>query len=240
MKFHIFDKDQDLLLAYTVYFIEKARKYIAEKGVFNVVLSGGSSPKKFYELLTSPEFKDKIEWEKVNFFFGDERYVPAHDPQNNALMAEKALFNPLQISKSQIFKVDTSIPPNEAAKKYLATITAHFNNRPVHFDLVLLGLGDNAHTASLFPFTDVLHEKKPSVSAVYLKEESVYRITMTAPLINQSKHIAYLVFGENKAKAVLQVIKGDDNADQFPAQLINPENGDIHWFLDKKAAMLLE
>ncbi len=239
MKFHIFDKEQELIMAFADYFIEKAQKYISDKGLFNVVLAGGSSPKKVYELLASPGFRDKIDWGKVNFFFGDERYVPANDSQNNALMVEKTLFSPLQISKAQIFKVDTSLPPKESAEKYMQTITAHFKRKPIHFDLILLGLGDNAHTASLFPFTDVLYEKMPSVKAVYLKEDGVFRITMTAPLINQAKHIAYLVFGENKAEAVLQVIKGDDNPEQFPAQLISPENGDMHWFLDKKAARFL-
>ena len=239
MKVHVIDTEQDLITTFANFFVDQARIYIKSQGQFNVVLSGGSSPKKVYELLASPDFRDKVDWRKVYFFFGDERYVPADDPKNNALMVDNALFKPLHISEDQVFKIDTSLIPTESAEKYMKAIAAHFKGQAIRFDLVLLGLGANAHTASLFPSTEVLREKKVTVRAVYLKEENTYRITMTAPMINQAKNIAFLVFGENKAAAVKQVIKGPRNPEYYPAQLINPWEGSLHWYMDKRAAMFL-
>ena len=164
--------------------------------------------------------------------------MPADDAQYNGLMAEQTLFTPLHISSDQIFKVDTSLAPAKAAEKYLADITRHFKEKPIEFDLIMLGLGDNAHTASLFPHTDVLQEKDATVKEVYLKEENIYRITMSAPLINQARNIAFLVFGDNKAEAVSEVLEGKQNVEQFPAQLIIPKRS-LYWFLDKKATELL-
>lgn len=239
MKRHTYNNEQELIAAFANYFVEQAQYFIKNTGQFNVALAGGSSPKRVYELLASPEYRDKINWSNIYFFFGDERYVPANDPQYNGLMVEHVLFNPLRISSDHIFKINTSYPPTETARKYTETIAAHFNKEAVHFDLILLGLGDNSHTASLFPFTEILQEKTASVKAVYLKEENIYRISMTAPMINQAKNIAFLVFGEKKAEAVQEVINGKFDPQQFPAQLIKPINGNLHWFLDDKAAGML-
>ena len=216
-----------------------AQNVITTYGEFNIALAGGNSPKKLYELLATDEYQKKIDWSKVNFFFGDERYVPAADTQRNSWMVQKYLFEHLNISSSQIFKVDTSLPPAQAAKKYDETITTHFKQLPVRFDLMLLGLGDNSHTASLFPFTSVVSEKSPTVKAIFIKEQNSYRITMTAPLINQSQHIAFLVYGKEKAEAVYHVLKDVRNAEKYPAQLINPNAGELQWFLDNDAALLL-
>ena len=154
-------------------------------------------------------------------------------------MVEDSLFLPLKISKSQIFKVDTTLSPDNAAAAYFEVIQSHFNGKPIQFDLILLGLGDNAHTASLFPFTAVLKEKTVNVKSVFLKEQEVYRITMTAPLINQSKKIAFLVYGKDKAIAVSEILEGDVDTNKYPAKLINPLNGDVVWFLDEPAAALI-
>ncbi|MEZ4953727.1 MAG: 6-phosphogluconolactonase [Saprospiraceae bacterium] len=141
MKRHIYNNEQELIAAFANYFIEQANYFINNSGQFNVALAGGSSPKRVYELLASPEYRNKTEWEKIYFFFGDERYVPANDPQYNGLMVEQALFNPLRISSDHIFNIDTSYPPVEAARKYTETIAAHFNKKPIQFDLILLGHG---------------------------------------------------------------------------------------------------
>ena len=240
MTINVFKTENELISAIAIYFIKIAQHTIEEKGIFNTALAGGNSPKKFYQMLSSDEFKNKIDWSKVNFFFGDERYVPAADAQRNSWMVQKYLFEPLNISSSQILEVDTTLSPEQAAKKYDETIRTHFKHIPVRFDLMLLGLGDNSHTASLFPFTPVLAEKSPTVKAVFLKEQNSYRITMTVPLINQSKHIAFLVYGKEKAEAVYHVLKDVCNPEKYPAQLINPADGELHWFLDDNAASLLE
>jgi len=240
MTFYILKTNPKLINAIAGLFISVSKNAIAFRGEFNVVLSGGNSPKKLYKLLASPEYKEQVNWKKVNFFFGDERYVPANDSENNAYMAKKTLFDPLNISESNIFTINTSLSPQEAAKSYTATITAHFGGREPRFDLILLGLGDNAHTASLFPHTPVLTNKSASVQAVFLEGQKIYRISMTAPLINQARNIAFLVFGQEKAEAVYHVLEDELDPEKYPAQLIDPVKGELHWFLDEDAASLLE
>jgi 6-phosphogluconolactonase len=203
----------------------------------NIVLSGGSSPKRLYELLASYPYKSEVDWSKIYFFFGDERYVPFNHSDYNGLMVKKALFDPLNISDHQVFYISTVLNPEAAALEYSHRITSHFRNQAIRFDLVLLGLGDNAHTASLFPHTNVLHETDALVSAVYLENST--RITMTVPLINNAYAIAFLVYGKYKAEAVKQVLEGERNGEKFPAQLIQTDEGSIDWFLDEEAASLL-
>jgi 6-phosphogluconolactonase len=222
------------------HFMHTVNAAIANTNECNVVLSGGSSPRRLYELLTLEPYRFSIDWSRISFFFGDERCVPFNDPANNGLMAKKALFEPLKIADSRIFYIPTSLKPEEAAKKYSKRIMAYFKDKPICFDLVLLGLGDDGHTASLFPHTPVLHEQKALVAAVFHEKEQSYRITMTAALINEAHAIAFYAYGENKAHAVKQILEGERNADAHPAQLISPENGTLSWFLDEDAGRLLQ
>ena|ERR1700761_1884378 len=233
---NIFDTADDVLKALAEYFVIIAGEAIAKNKKFSVALSGGSSPKKLYELLASDEYKHQVEWDKVYFFFGDERYVPQTDKDSNYLMARNALFAPLLIDPLNIFAVDTSLSPAEAAAKYEQEIEEFFDEGELSFDLVLLGLGDNSHTASLFPHTPVLHDRTPGVKEVYLEDQQVYRITLNAPLINDAQNIAFLVYGEGKAIAVHHVLEDEEDIEEYPAQLIEPIVGDIQWFLDKAAA----
>lgn len=236
MKLNIFNTPENVLVNLATYFITLAEEAIAKNGKFSVALSGGSSPKKLYELLASDDFKNKVDWENVYFFFGDERYVPQDNKDSNYLMAKTALFDPLQIDDSNIFAVDTSLTPEEAAAEYKKAIDLFFDEEALEFDLVLLGLGDNSHTASLFPHTPVLYDLDATVKEVWLDDQKVYRITFTAPLINQAHNIAFLVYGEGKALAVHHVLEDAKDIDNYPAQLIAPIQGDIKWFLDEPAA----
>jgi 6-phosphogluconolactonase len=240
MELHIYKTVDEVTEALAGYFVQTVHAAITKNGTCNVVLSGGNSPKKLYELFTSPAYKQQIDWNKIYFFFADERYVPFTDAANNGLMVKKAMFDPLQIADANIFYINTVLPPDNAAKQYEQRILSHFKDKPLQFDLVLLGLGDNAHTASLFPHTPVLKEKKALVQAVYLEDQQSYRITMTAALINKAHAIAFLVYGEAKAAAVYYVLKGDKDAETYPAQLIVPEEGDVHWFLDEEAAQQIK
>jgi len=240
MAIYIYNTVPSLMKAMADFVVTTAQKAIGLSGEFNIVLSGGNSPKKLYEMLASPEFNQQIDWSKVNFFFGDERYVPAHDPQSNGNMVRVALFDPLHIEESTIFFVDTSLSPDEAAGDYSTRITSHFKGKDSIFDLILLGLGDNSHTASLFPHTAVLHDQSASVKSVFVKEQNVYRITMTAPLINQARHIAFMVYGQSKAEAVHHVLEDAFDPEQYPAQLIKSENDEVQWYLDEAAASLLK
>jgi 6-phosphogluconolactonase len=240
MKLHIYNTEQETIKALADFFIATVNTAIKKNGDCSVVLSGGSSPRKLYQQLASDEYKSKIDWSKVSFFFGDERYVPFDNPDNNGLMAKQTLFGPLNIDESKIFYIGTSISPEHDAADYTDAIFTYFGERQPKFDLVLLGLGDNAHTASLFPHTDVLYEEQAIVRAVFLKEQNVYRITMTAPLINEAHAIAFLVYGKSKAQAVKHVLKDKRNIELYPAQLIQPLDGMVNWFVDEAAAVALQ
>lgn len=234
-------KTQDELLEDLVgYIITIANKAIEEQGHFNFVLTGGNSPKDLYQALATT-YKDKIDWTKVYFFFGDERNVMPNHESYNGLMAKRTILDPLNIPAEQIFYVDTTLAPEKAAIEYTKAINAHFNGGDLAFDLILLGMGDDAHTASLFPETTILNSKEVEVDTVYVEKLSTYRISFTAPLINKAKNIAFLVFGENKANAVKHVIEDKKkNTKLYPTQLINPIDGSVTWFLDDAAAALLD
>lgn len=219
--------------------VETARNAIATRGRFDFAVSGGSSPKRLYELLTSDLYKNKVDWKKAFFFLGDERNVGLEHPDSNYLMVKLSLFDPLGISPVQVFPVDTLLAPAEAAVKYEAIIRKHFDGGECKFDLVLLGLGSNSHTASLFPHTEVLHEKKALVSGLFIPEVNMFRITFTAPLINQARHIAFLVYGASKAEAVAEIIQGERDIESHPAQLIQPVGGELVWFVDEAAGSKL-
>jgi len=221
------------------YIIKIAELAIEDNDRFNFVLTGGNSPKELYKIL-STDCKDRIDWEKVFFFFGDERNVPANDVNYNGLMAKTNFFDHLKINADHIFYINTELSPEDAASDYKNRLDQHFNGNEIIFDLVLLGMGDDAHTASIFPHTALVEAKEATVSSVFVEKLNTYRISLTAPLINKAEHIAFLVFGTSKADAVQHVI-GDaqKDPDLYPAQLIEPTDGKITWFLDEAAASLL-
>lgn len=236
---HIFETPEVLLPALADFIVQQSREAIAQHGRFSFVLSGGGSPKRLFELLASDAYRAQIAWENVFFFFGDERYVPATHADSNYLMAKKALFDPLHIPALQVYRMDTDLSPAAAALAYEEAVKAYFGKLPTRFDVVLLGLGDNSHTASLFPHTTVLHETEALVKEIYVDEVGMYRITLTAPLINQAAHSVFLVYGAGKAAAVRHILEDARDIELYPAQLIKPENGELHWFLDAPAASKL-
>ena len=221
------------------YVIKIAELAIEENDRFNFVLTGGNSPKELYRLL-STECKHRIDWEKVYFFFGDERNVPATDDNYNGLMAKKTLFEGLATAEDHIFYIDTSLAPEKAAIEYKKAIDAHFKGEEIIFDLILLGMGDDAHTASIFPHTTLVKNTEVNVASVFVEKLNTYRISLTAPLINKAENIAFLAFGENKAEALMHVI-GDEQKDPdlYPAQLIDPIDGKLTWFVDEAATAKL-
>ncbi|MCX2430244.1 MULTISPECIES: 6-phosphogluconolactonase [unclassified Pedobacter] len=222
------------------YVIKIAEMSIEENDRFNFVLTGGSSPKALYHLLAT-ECEHRIDWEKVYFFFGDERNVPSTDENYNGLMAKKTLLDPLGIKEDHIFYVNTTLAPEKAAIEYKKSIDKHFNGEDPAFDLILLGMGDDAHTASIFPHTTLVKDQEVDVAAVFVEKLNTYRISFTAPLINKADNVAFLVFGENKAEALKHVINDEEkNFDLYPSQLIDPIDGKLTWFTDEAATRLLE
>ncbi|MBC7419008.1 MAG: 6-phosphogluconolactonase, partial [Pedobacter sp.] len=189
--------------------IKIANQAIEEKGSFSLVLTGGNSPKELYRLL-STEYKDKIDWNKVYFFFGDERNVSPDSNDYNGGMAKKNLFDNLNTASNHIFYVDTTLSPEAAAVSYKNTIDQYFTGKDIIFDLILLGMGDDGHTASIFPNTPLVNDKTVGVSSVFVEKLDAYRISFTAPLINEAENIAVLVFGEGKASALKHVTTDKD------------------------------
>ncbi|MET1056247.1 MAG: 6-phosphogluconolactonase [Pedobacter sp.] len=240
MNLLIYKTKSELLKDLAEYIITIGEKAIAENGCFNFVLTGGNSPKELYTML-AVDYREKLDWTKVYFFIGDERNVPPGHESYNGLMARHSIIDPLNVAADHVFFVDTTQAPQKAAIEYAKEISTHFKGADLTFDLILLGMGDDAHTASLFPGTEVLGNKDVTVDSVYVEKLDTYRITFTAPLINKAKNVAFLVFGESKAEAIKHVIEDQTkNTQLYPSQLIDPIDGSLTFFIDSEAAKLLE
>lgn len=221
-------------------FVELGKAAIRERGRFTVALSGGSTPKALYELLASDKFKDSIYWKNVYFFFGDERNVLPDEDESNFLMANESLFLPLNISSDRIYRWHTEIePPEHIAADYAEHIESVFGGFP-RFDLILLGMGDDGHTASLFPYTEALRETEKIACANFVEKLNTTRLTLTFPVINRAANVMFLVKGEDKKTVLKAVLQGDFQPEKFPSQMVKPENGELLWLIDETAAALLE
>ena len=228
----VFDNLERLSQAAAEIFADAASEAIAARGRFGVALSGGNTPRRLHELLASGPFRDQIDWKSVHLFFGDERCVSPDDPRSNFRMARETLLDHVPIPAENIHAVRGDLDPAQAAAQYGSELKRYFGMESPVFDLILLGLGDNAHTASLFPHTPVLNEKEKWVADVYVKELDMYRVTFTAPLINQANQVVFLASGADKASALQYVIEGAYHPQEYPAQLIRHPL----WLVDKAAA----
>lgn len=235
----IFETDE-LAKASAEFIIKIANEAIDARGRFVISLSGGHTPEKLYGVLADTPYKNQIAWSKTFVFWGDERCVPSDDVQNNAWMANIFLLGHVDIPPSNIYPVPVDLPPEKAAVAYENSIKQFFGSEPPCFDLILLGLGENGHTASLFPGTDVLFEHTHLIKEVFLPEQKMYRITMTADMINQAQNVIFLVTGAEKAAILNTVLTHAYEPALFPAQLIKPEHGKLYWFIDNKASMYLK
>jgi 6-phosphogluconolactonase len=217
-------------------FVTAAQKAIAEKDNFTVVLTGGSSPAGIYKLLASDAYKTKIDWSKVFVFWGDERWVPLNDDLSNAKMSYASLLSHVPVPKENIFEMyKDGVTPEDYAVSYEQSIRKVLGDEG-KFDLILLGMGDDGHTASLFPGQEVLQEQTKWVDAYYLEPQKMHRITLTAPLINKAEKIVVVAFGEKKAHALKEVTTGNYNPETYPMQLIKPVSGELLFLVDKSAA----
>jgi 6-phosphogluconolactonase len=233
---HVYPSVREASVAAAEFFVEAACQAVKANGRFCVALSGGNSPRKTYELLARHPYSRRVSWKETHVFWGDERFVPQNSPLSNAGMALSVLLRRVRIPPSQVHPMPVDLPPRQAANKYEKLLRRFFGSRAPRFDLILLGLGENGHTASLFPHTDVLRIRKRWVASVYSPEQKMYRLTLTAPLINQARQVIFLVFGTEKTEAVHRVLEGRRRPSEYPAQLIRPKNGRLFWFLDKNSA----
>lgn len=243
MEMHIYKNNDELSVAVAEWMAEYIVETLKKKDRFTLVLSGGGTPQKLNGLLAASPYKERIDWSRVHIFWGDERFVPYTDERNNAKMAFDTLLDHVPVPSSQIHRMKTeNIIPEVAAGEYAAILQQYFPPAvppTPTFDLVLLGMGDDGHTLSLFPGTHVMHEEEKWATSLFLKQQDMFRVTLTAPVVNRAARIAFLVTGPGKAEALQQVIEGDYNPDKYPSQVIRPANGEVYWFLDKAAAACL-
>jgi 6-phosphogluconolactonase len=239
MMVRIFNDSNELSAAAAELFVQAAKEAITTKGSFTVALTGGSSPIKMHQLLATPAFSEQVDWANVYVFWGDERWVPMEDDRSNAKMAFETLLNFVDIPADQIYPMyDAVLKPEEFAVNYEQSIK-NIVGPNGEFDLILLGMGDDGHTASLFPGTDVLNEQDKWVAAYYLEAQDMYRITLTAPLINRAKQLVVMTFGEKKTHALHEVLEGEYNPKLYPSQLLKPVNGTLLFLTDEVAASQL-
>ena len=228
-KITYFDNADLLAKAAAEYFIKLAQEAIALKGKFTVALSGGNTPATMYKLLATDFYSNQLNWKNIYFFWGDERCVSLNDKDNNSFNAKNILLDKVPVPKKNIFIIPVNESPVNAAIYYEATIKIFFKTDKPVFDLTLLGMGDNGHTASLFPHTSILNEKKALVKEIYIDEIEMYRISFTAPLINNAKHILFLVTGKDKEPMLKKVLEGNYEPENYPAQLIK----NAQWFISR-------
>jgi 6-phosphogluconolactonase len=224
MNFQILETPEELASA--------AAKLFVERDLSTVALSGGSTPKRLYQLLADPNepFREQVPWSRIQFFWADERHVPPDHPESNYRMANEAMLAHVPVLKENVHRIMSENPnAAEVAEQYEQEV-------PQRFDLILLGLGTDGHTASIFPGSEVLHETKRLVAAPWVDKLKSYRITMTLPLINNAASVVFLVSGAEKAEIVKEVLRGPK---RYPAQEVGPINGELILMLDREAASKL-
>jgi len=236
MKFHVYKNKEKLCDELAEWMCDVINSTLQEQEFFTLALSGGETPKLLFKKLASARFKEKIIWKRVHIFWGDERAVPFDDERNNAKQAYELLIKHIDIPAAQIHRMRTDIEPLFAAKEYQKILHTYFDNTAKSFDLVLLGMGDDGHTLSLFPGSPVIEEKVNWVNAAYDEQQHIYRITLMPIIVNRSAKIAFMISGENKAGVLKKVIEDKFMPSVLPAQIIKPEKGELHLFLDEAAA----
>lgn len=227
-----------LITAAAAEFCRCAEAAIAARGRFAVALAGGNTPRGVYAQLAAE--KNSPPWDKIHIFFGDERHVPPDDPQSNYRMARESLLSKAPIPEANVHRIRAELPAPEAAAQYEADLRSFFGLSAgiwPRFDLILLGLGECGHTASLFPSTAGLQEESRLVIANWVEKFASYRITFTFPVLNHASEIVFMVSGNGKAQILKEIFTAPKGS--YPAQTVQPEKGKLLWIADKDAAGLV-
>jgi 6-phosphogluconolactonase len=230
----VYEDKREIAEAATLDFVERAQAAIRASGRFAVALAGGSTPRTAYETVAR-DHAGSLDWSRVHVFFGDERAVPPDHEDSNYKMAKETMLDHLPIGS--VHRMRGELPPEEAATEYEQDLRVFFGEPP-RFDLVMLGIGGDGHTASLFPETPALEVTDRLAVANPVPRLDTTRITLTAPVINAAGAVVFLVAGEDKAEALREILEGDADPHAYPAKLIQP-NGDLVWMVDRNAARLL-
>jgi len=235
----VFPDQPELFEAAALDFVDQAKTAIQTRGRFTVALSGGSTPRGLFQVLSTKD-RDILSWDRMFFFWGDERHVPPDSPESNFRMARETLFAKVPVPTANIWRIPAEDPDaDHAAARYEAMLREFFGlaaGELPSFDFVLLGMGPDGHTASLFPHTKALQEKQRLVVANWVEKFSTYRITFTAPVLNAARVVEFLVAGPDKAPALHEVLEGSESGELYPSKLIHPTNGSLVWMIDQAAA----
>jgi 6-phosphogluconolactonase len=235
MELHEYKDAESLSVDAAKWIANRITTTLKTKDRFTIALSGGSTPKRLHELLAQAPYKETLDWSSLHIFWGDERAVPFEDSRNNAKMAYDTLLDFVPVPASQIHVMRTDIAPEQSAAEYEKILHDYFDRTPYSFDLVLLGMGDDGHTLSLFPGMPIVHEEKAWAKSFWLQAQDMSRITLTKTIVNKSACVAFLTAGTAKAHALKEVLHGAYNPDLYPSQEIKPA-GELHWFVDEAAA----
>ena len=230
---------EHLAIAAAEHFIALAGEAIAARGLFSVAFAGGSTPRATYALLATEEYAGRVDWSRVHVFWGDERCVPPEHVDSNYRMARETLLDDVPLPAQNVHRVHGEMAPEDAASDYEKTLRLFFGDDVPRFDLVLLGMGSDGHTASLFPGMAMLHEERRWAVAHHVDSVRGWRVTLTPVVINVALNVIFIVSGETKAKRVALVLKGPYLPKALPVQLISPVDGRLLWLLDAAAATLL-
>jgi 6-phosphogluconolactonase len=236
MKLHIFENKEMLSDNLAQWICDLITNTLKNQESFSLVLSGGGTPKLLYQKLASDKYRNQIAWSRINIFWGDERVVPYKDERNNAKMAFDILLDHVDIPATQVHIMRTDIEIKFAVEEYRKLLHTFFHSTTSSFDLVLLGMGDDGHTLSLFPGSHIIDENIHWVNSVYNEKQEMYRITLMPVIVNKAANIAFMVDGSKKTKVLQQVLEGEFMPEKLPSQLIKPTPGELHWFLDEDAA----
>ena len=223
-------------------FVRLAQESVAARGRFTVALAGGSTPKAAYTMLASAAYRDRVPWQQTHFFWGDERHVPPDHEDSNYRMAYEAMLSKVTVPATHIYRIAAEKDAQQAADEYEATLRTAFQlagDAFPHFDLVLLGMGPDGHTASLFPGTTAVHESKRLVAAPWVEKFHTFRITLTPPVLCNAAHVVFAAGGADKTETLQQVLQGPYQPDLYPSQVVKPAQGTLLWLVDKAAARLL-
>ncbi len=239
MQLHIQKDPDEVNSVLATWIIAHIKNVLRTQNRFTWALSGGNSPKRLYQLLAQPVNAEKILWEKLHIFFGDERCVPFNDSRNNGKMAYEALLEHVSIPEEQIHYMRTDVKPEESILLYEKLLNRYFDHSQNTFDLVLLGLGTDGHTLSLFPGAPLPKDENQWILSIYHEEENMHRLSLTPDIVNRASTVVFLVTKKNKSSIVEAILHGTQQPEVYPACSIRPESGELHWFLDKEAASRL-
>jgi 6-phosphogluconolactonase len=242
LEIRVLTTPQELFAAAAEEVVRTANEAVAQRARFTIVLSGGSTPKSLYNLLAT-NARTALPWDRMFFFWGDERHVPPADPDSNYRMADETLLSKIPVPAGNVFRIKAENPDAAAvAEAYEQTILKFFqlkSGEVPNFDLILLGMGPDGHTASLFPGTTALQEKSHLVVANWVEKMKTHRITLTLPVLNAARCVTFLVSGTDKASVLRAVLEEDVPAEQYPSKLVRPATGKLIWLMDRAAASQL-